>query len=39
MFETLATLKFSYFNDKDDHMMEYNEDLLASIKNFLDQVN
>ena len=39
MFETLSTLKFSYFNDKDDHMMEYNEDLLASIKNFLDQVN
>ena len=39
MFETLSTLKYSYFNDKDDHMMEYNEDLLASIKNFLDQVN
>ena len=39
MFETLSTLKYSYFNDKDDHMMEYNEELLASIKNFLDQVN
>ena len=39
MFETLSTLKYSYFNDKDDHMMEYNEELLASIKNFLDRVN
>ncbi|MFL2897503.1 MAG: alpha/beta hydrolase [Candidatus Pelagibacter sp.] len=37
--ETLSTLKFSYFNDKDDHMMEYNKDLLTSIKKFLDQVN
>ena len=35
----LSSPKFSYFNDNDDHMMEYNEDLLGSIKNFLVQVN
>ena len=39
MFEILSTPKFSYFNDEDDHMMEYNEDLIASIKNFLEKVN
>ena len=37
--EALSSPKFSYFNDNDDHMMEYNEDLLGSIKNFLVQVN
>ena len=37
--EALSSPKFSYFNDKDDHMMEYNQDLLGSIKNFLVQVN
>ena len=37
--EALSSPKFSYFNDYDDHMMEYNEDLLGSIKNFLVQVN
>ena len=37
--EALSSPKFSYFNENDDHMMEYNEDLLGSIKNFLVQVN
>ena len=37
--EALSSPKFSYFNDNDDHMMEYNEDLLGAIKNFLVQVN
>ena len=27
--------KYSYFTENDDHMMEFNERLISSIKNFL----
>ena len=37
IFEILPSPKFSYFNQQDDHMMEYNQDLINSIKNFIDQ--
>ena len=37
IFEILPSPKFSYFNEQDDHMMEYNQDLINSIKNFIDQ--
>ena len=37
IFEILPSPKFSYFNEQDDHMMEYNQDLIDSIKNFIDQ--
>ena len=39
IFEALSVPKSAYFNDQDDHMMEYNEDLIASIKKFLKRVN
>ena len=39
IFEILPSPKFSYFNEQDDHMMEYNQDLIDSIKNFIDQLN
>ena len=39
IFEILPSPKFSYFNQQDDHMMEYNQDLINSIKNFIDQLN
>ena len=39
IFEILPSQKFSYFNDQDDHMMEYNQDLINSIENFVDQLS
>ena len=31
--------KFNYFNDYDDHMMEYNLDLVNSINSFINNLN
>ena len=39
IYEALSVPKFAYFNDQDDHMMEYNKELIASIKKFLEQIN
>ena len=39
IFEILPSSKFSYFNKQDDHMMEYNQDLIDSIKNFINQLS
>ena len=39
IFEILPSPKFSYFNEQDDHMMEYNQDLIDSIKNFINQLS
>ena len=40
IYEALSSVpKFAYFNDQDDHMMEYNKELIASIKKFLEQIN
>ena len=35
LFENANNPKFSYFPDDDDHMMEYNDELLFNIKNFI----
>tara|TARA_B100000214_G_C23873868_1_gene583965 strand:- start:40 stop:852 length:813 start_codon:yes stop_codon:yes gene_type:complete len=35
IYENISSSKFKYFNDYDDHMMDYNEDLVQSIKNFI----
>ena len=34
VFEKANEPKFSYFPDNDDHMMEYNEELLETLGNF-----
>ena len=31
--------KFKYFNDIDDHMMDYNVDLIKSINKFIESLN
>ena len=38
VFEKANEPKFSYFPDNDDHMMEYNEELLSKIKNFINKL-
>ena len=35
MYELANTPKYSYFSEYDDHMMEYNESLLNSLKKFI----
>ena len=39
IYENLSEPKFSYFNDQDDHNMEYNEDLIKTIKNFVESLS
>ena len=39
IYEALSVPKFAYFNDQDDHMMEYNKELISSVKKFLEQIN
>ncbi len=39
IYEILSTSKLSYFNDQDDHMMEYNQDLINTIESFIDQLS
>ena len=38
LFENANNPKFSYFPDNDDHMMEYNEELISKIKNFINKL-
>ena len=38
LFEIANNPKFSYFPDNDDHMMEYNDELLFKIKNFINKL-
>ena len=35
LFEKANNPKFSYFSDKDDHMMEFNDQLINALRNFL----
>ncbi len=35
IYEIANSPKYKYFNDNDDHMMDYNEDLVQSIKSFI----
>ena len=39
MFNKSNDPKFKYFNEIDDHMMDYNSDLISSIKNFIEGLN
>ena len=38
LFENANNPKFSYFPENDDHMMEYNDELLFKIKNFINKL-
>ncbi len=39
MYELANDPKYSYFSDYDDHMMEYNENLLKALKDFINSLN
>ena len=39
MYELANVPKYSYFSDYDDHMMEYNQNLLLELKNFITSLN
>ncbi len=39
MYELANEPKYSYFSDYDDHMMEYNENLLKVLKEFISSLN
>jgi len=39
MYEIANQPKFSYFSDYDNHMMEYNENLLKALKKFISSLN
>jgi len=39
IYETANSPKYKYFNDQDDHMMDYNEDLVQSIRNFIKTID
>ena len=38
VFENAKEPKFSYFPNDDDHMMNYNEDLLGALNNFFKSI-
>ena len=38
VFEKANEPKFSYFPDNDDHMMDYNKDLLETLDNFFKSI-
>ena len=39
MFNKSNSPKFKYFNEVDDHMMDYNTELISSIKDFIQSLN
>ena len=39
IYELANEPKYSYFSEYDDHMMEYNEKLLKTLKNFINSLN
>ena len=39
MYELANQPKYSYFSEYDDHMMEYNEKLLNTLKDFISSLN
>ena len=39
MFNKSNSPKYKYFNEVDDHMMDYNSELIFSIKNFIEGLN
>ena len=38
IYENLKGPRFNYFNKYDDHMMDFNNDLVNSIKNFIESI-
>ena len=39
IFNKYGGVKSNYFNDNDDHMMEFNKGLIQSIDNFIKSLN
>ena len=39
MFESFSEPKFSYFKSGDDHMMDFDQELLVNLKNFINELN
>ena len=39
IYEIANTPKYKYFNDQDDHMMDYNEDLLKALSAFFKTIS
>tara|TARA_B100000900_G_scaffold331420_1_gene292123 strand:- start:1129 stop:1935 length:807 start_codon:yes stop_codon:yes gene_type:complete len=39
IYESANNPKFSYFNTNDDHMMDFNNDMISSLKNFIKYTN
>ena len=39
MFESFSEPKFSYFKSGDDHMMDFDQELLGNLKNFINELN
>ena len=39
IFNKYVGVKSNYFNDNDDHMMEFNKNLIQSIDNFIKSLN
>ena len=39
MFEKFSEPKFSYFKSGDDHMMDFDQELLGNLKNFINELN
>ena len=39
IYESANNPKFNYFNNNDDHMMDFNEDMISSLKNFIKYIN
>ena len=39
MYELANEPKYSYFSEKDNHMMEYNEKMILVLKEFLNSLN
>ena len=39
MFESFSEPKFSYFKSGDDHMMDFDQELLGNLKNFINKLN
>ena len=39
IYEKFDGTKYKYFNDYDDHMMDFNENLIKSLKEFISSLN
>ena len=39
MFQNSNSPKYKYFNNSDDHMMDFNFELIKNIRNFIESLN